>query len=50
MSVVAILVLAAGLYLAFKLVGFLLKAAMWGVVAAALYCLAAPSLGWPLPW
>mgnify|MGYP001266392310 CR=1 FL=1 len=36
-------------YLAFKVVGFLFKLAMWGLVLVCLYWFAAPYLGMPLP-
>ena len=49
MDIVAILMVIAGLYLAFKLVGFLLKSAMWLLVIAGLYWLIAPLAGWPMP-
>lgn len=49
MDIVAILVVVAGLYLAFKLVGLLLKGAMWLLVIGGLYWLIAPLAGWPLP-
>ncbi|WP_242107935.1 hypothetical protein [Luteimonas aquatica] len=47
MSWVGVLVLIVGLYLAFKVVSFLLKVAMWGVVIAAAYWVVAPLVGWP---
>ena len=50
MSITAIVVLIVGLYLAFKLAGFLLKLAMWGLVAVAIYALLAPQFGWPWPF
>ncbi|ALN61045.1 MULTISPECIES: hypothetical protein [Lysobacter] len=50
MDIVAIVMVALGLYLAFKLVGFLLKSAMWLLVLAGLYYLIAPLAGWPVPW
>jgi hypothetical protein len=50
MDIVAILVLVACLYLAFKVVGLVLKSAMWLLVGGALYCLVAPLADWPLPW
>ncbi|ALN91132.1 MULTISPECIES: hypothetical protein [Lysobacter] len=48
MDIVALIAVVAGLYLAFKLVGFLLKAAMWLLVIGGLYWLIAPLAGWPL--
>lgn len=50
MSITAIVVVIVALYLAFKLAGVVLKLAMWGVVAAALYWLLAPLFGWPWPF
>ena len=50
MEWIALALVVLGLYLAFKLVGFVLKLAMWVVVLAALYWLAAAYLGLPLPF
>lgn len=50
MSWIAVVLVVLGLYLAFKLVGFVLKLAMWAVVLAGLYWLASPYLALPLPF
>lgn len=47
MSWIGILVVALGLYLAFKLVGAALRLAMWLLVIAGAYWFLAPYLGWP---
>ena len=49
MEWIAIALVLLGLYLAFKLVGFMLKLAMCVIVLAALYWLTATYLGLPLP-
>lgn len=38
-----------GLYLAFKVAGFVLKLVFWAIVLFGLYWLLAPLLGWPHP-
>ncbi len=48
MSWLALVLIVVGVYLAIKLVGFVLKAAMWLLVLVGLYWLLAPVLG--LPW
>lgn len=50
MDIVALLVVAVCLWLAFKLVGFVLRAAMWILVLGGLYWLIAPLAGWPMPF
>ncbi|MFK3648907.1 hypothetical protein ACI2IY_10780 [Lysobacter enzymogenes] len=50
MDIVALLVVAVALWLAFKLVGFVLRAAMWALVFGGLYWLIAPLAGWPMPF
>ena len=47
MTWLGIVVVIIGLYLAFKLVGVVLKLAMWVLVLVAAYWLLAPYLGWP---
>lgn len=49
MNAIALLLLALGLYLAFKVAGLLLRLAVWLVVLGAAYWLLAPHLGLPLP-
>ena len=49
MDIVAVIAVVAGLYFAFKLVGFLLRAAMWLLVIGGMYVLIAPLAHWPLP-
>ncbi|MEH6421662.1 hypothetical protein [Pseudomonas sp. CGJS7] len=49
MDIVALIAVFVGLYLAFKLVGLLLKSAMWLVVIGGLYWLIAPLADWPMP-
>ena len=48
MSWLGIVLAVIGVYLAIKLVGFVLKLTMWAVVIAGLYWFAAPFLGLPL--
>lgn len=48
MSWFAIALAAIGIWLAFKVVGALLKLLFWGVALGALYWFLAPMLGWPL--
>ena len=50
MSVLAIVVVIVGIFLALKVVGVLFKFALIALVIAALYWLAAPYLGMPLPF
>lgn len=47
MSWLGIVVIILGLYLAFKLVGVVLKLAMWALVVVGAYWFLAPLLGWP---
>ena len=49
MSWIAILVVIVGLYLAYKAVGLLVRLLLWAVVIGAIYWIAAPHLGLPLP-
>lgn len=39
-----------GLYLAFKVAGFVLRLAMWALVVLGIYWLASPHLGLPWPF
>ncbi len=48
MTFVGIAVLLLCIYLAFKVAGFLFKMALWVVVIAVIYWLAAPYLGMPV--
>ena len=50
MSVLAIVVVIVGIFLALKVVGVLFKFALIALVIVALYWLAAPYLGMPLPF
>lgn len=50
MDIAALIVVAVGLWLAFKLVGFVLRTAMWALVLGGLYWLIAPLAGWPVPF
>lgn len=50
MSWLAIVLIVIGVWLAIKLVGVVLKLAMWALVLFGLYWLAAPYLGLPLPF
>ena len=50
MSWLAIALLVIGVWLAIKVVGFVLKLALWGLVLFGLYWLLAPYLGLPLPF
>lgn len=50
MSWLAIVVVIVAGYLAFKTVKFVFKLLLWIVVLGGLYWLAAPALGWPLPF
>lgn len=43
------IVIVAG-YLAFKAVKFFFKLLLWAVVLGGVYFLAAPPMGWPLPF
>jgi hypothetical protein len=47
MSLFGIVLVVLGLYLAFKVAGFVLKLAMWLLVLFGLYWLLAPVFGWP---
>lgn len=47
MSWLGLVAIVVGLYLAFKVAGFVLKLAMWLLVAIAGYWFLAPFLGWP---
>lgn len=47
MSWLAILVAIVAIVVAFKVIGLLLRLALWGVALLALYWFAAPHLGWP---
>jgi hypothetical protein len=49
MSLFGIVLVVLGLYLAFKVAGFVLKLAMWLLVLFGLYWLLAPVFGWPWP-
>ncbi|UHQ19265.1 hypothetical protein LVB87_13920 [Lysobacter sp. KIS68-7] len=48
-TVVGILILIVCLWLAFKVVGVLIKIALWAVVIGGIYWLLAPYFGWPWP-
>ncbi len=50
MSWLGILVAIIAAWLAIKVLGFVLKLALWGVVLLGLYWFAAPSLGLPVPF
>jgi hypothetical protein len=50
MSWLGIVLVVLGLYLAFKVAGFVLKLAMWLLVAFGIYWLLSPHLGWPMPF
>jgi hypothetical protein len=47
MSWFGIVLVIVGLYLAFKLAGFVLKLAMWGLVVVGAYWALAPLFDWP---
>lgn len=47
MSWFGIVLVVVGLYLAFKVAGFVMKSLMWALVLFGLYWLLAPSLGLP---
>lgn len=47
MSWLGIVMVVVGLYLAFKVAGFMMKLLMWALVLAGLYWLLAPTLGLP---
>ncbi|WP_226468546.1 hypothetical protein [Luteimonas panaciterrae] len=47
MSWIGVILIVVGVYLAFKVVSFLLKVAMWGLVLAGVYWVVAPLVGWP---
>lgn len=49
MELIVAAVAVIGLYLAFKAVGLVLRLLVWAVVIGAVYWLAAPHLGLPLP-
>jgi hypothetical protein len=48
MSWVGIVLVVAGLYLAFKVAGLAMKLAMWALVLLGLYWFFAHLLGWPV--
>ena len=50
MNWIAILLIIVGLWLALKVVGFVLKIAVWGIAIVAIYWLAAPYFGLPWPF
>jgi len=50
MSLLGIVLIVVGIYLAFKVAGFALKLAMWVLVIAGVYWLLAPYLGLPFPF
>ena len=47
MEMLGIVLVVLGLYLAFKVAGFVLKLAMWALVILGIYWLAGPHLGLP---
>ena len=49
MSIVAIVIVILGIWLAFKAVGMIVRLLIWTVVLGAIYWLAAPYLGLPMP-
>ena len=49
MSWVGILVAIVAAWLAIKVLGFVLKLALWGVVLLGIYWFVAPTLGLPVP-
>ena len=49
MSIVAIVIILVGLWLAFKAVGLLVRLLIWAVILGAVYWLLAPHLGLPMP-
>ncbi len=50
MSWIAILLIIVGLWLALKVVGFVLKVAVWVIAIVAIYWLVAPHFGLPWPF
>ena len=50
MELLGIALLVVAVWLAIKVVGFLLKLALWGVVLFGIYWLLAPHFGLPLPF
>lgn len=50
MTWVGILLLIIGVWVAFKMVGSLIKVLLWGAILVGLYWLAAPFLGMPRPF
>lgn len=50
MELLGIVLVILGLYLAFKVAGFVLKLAMWLLVALGIYWLLSPHLGLPWPF
>lgn len=50
MSWLGILIAIIAAWLAIKVLGFVLKLALWGVVLGGLYWFAAPYLGLPVPF
>lgn len=49
MEIATLVVLVLALFLAFRAVGMIIRIALWAVVLFAIYWLAAPYLGLPLP-
>ena len=49
MSIVAIVIILVGLWLAFKAVGLFIRLLIWAVILGAVYWLLAPHLGLPMP-
>jgi hypothetical protein len=47
MSWLGIVLVIVGLYLAFKVAGFVLKLLMWGLVALGIFWLLGPHFSWP---
>ena len=50
MSLIGIVLIVVGIYLAIKVAGFALKLAMWILGSAGVYWLLAPYLGLPYPF
>lgn len=50
MGWLGIVLVIVGVYLAFKVAGFVLKLVMWVLVLIGVYWLLAPHLGWPWPF
>ena len=49
MSWIGLVLVILGLYLAFKVAGFVLKLALWLLIVVAGYWFIAPFFGWPPP-